>query len=334
MKCNFNGEKKLRPQLIPQLWQVVSDSCAVVASPALVSLKTDIKILQAHFATLESGSAAHTRSATGFTLLLKIVKSCQHLLSLQLLQPMLENSSAIGAGSKSWILAAMTKLGRYVAVARFLTEAARRYSIFRHIEISIVKLGATARLVVEPDNFTSSIIDNLCSGARCKEVFSKMRARSASDIKSFLSHNASFARPVHAEVQLLFYYESTSSQMPPRVICSSKKACYLCNLFFKIHGRFTVPSSHGRLYEKWALPNAADAEVRDRIANCTKMFILSIEGNLTQAIRSVRTPYLHPLDSAVFSSAACSQSSHSKVSTHRSRQSSTTTIKPLCAKQK
>ncbi|MCJ1386335.1 hypothetical protein MMC17_009461 [Xylographa soralifera] len=55
---------------------------------------------------------------------------------------------------------------------------------------------------------------------------------------------------VHAEIQLLFFYEFHPRYQRPRFICSSKNACYLCNLFFFLHGGFHVPRTHGRLYDK------------------------------------------------------------------------------------
>ena len=54
---------------------------------------------------------------------------------------------------------------------------------------------------------------------------------------------------------LLFLYELNPGRLRPRVICSSKSACYLCSLFFKLHGRFYVLRTHGRLYHKWTLPD-------------------------------------------------------------------------------
>ncbi|OBT56679.1 hypothetical protein VE04_03553, partial [Pseudogymnoascus sp. 24MN13] len=60
---------------------------------------------------------------------------------------------------------------------------------------------------------------------------------------------------VHAEIQLLFFYELHPHLRRPRIICSSKSACYLCNLFFSLHGVFHIHRSHGRLYEKWTLPD-------------------------------------------------------------------------------
>ena len=40
---------------------------------------------------------------------------------------------------------------------------------------------------------------------------------------------------VHAEVQILAFLDSRSLNIPPRVICASKKACFLCNAFVRCH---------------------------------------------------------------------------------------------------
>jgi hypothetical protein len=55
---------------------------------------------------------------------------------------------------------------------------------------------------------------------------------------------------VHAEIQFLFYYELRPERLRPRIIYSSKNACYLCNLSFHLHGGFYIPRTHSRLYEK------------------------------------------------------------------------------------
>ena len=59
---------------------------------------------------------------------------------------------------------------------------------------------------------------------------------------------------IHAEIQLLFYLEEHASKLTPRVISSSKDACFLCNAFILIHGKMHVPRSHGRLYPGWRFP--------------------------------------------------------------------------------
>lgn len=58
---------------------------------------------------------------------------------------------------------------------------------------------------------------------------------------------------VHVKIQLLFFYEIHSDQLQSRFICSSKSACYMCNLFFFLHSSFHVSWTHRKLYDKWIL---------------------------------------------------------------------------------
>ena len=59
---------------------------------------------------------------------------------------------------------------------------------------------------------------------------------------------------IHEEIQTLYYYEMHRVEIRPRVSCSSKSACFLCDLFIKLHRKFYIAQTHGRLYEQWRLP--------------------------------------------------------------------------------
>lgn len=58
---------------------------------------------------------------------------------------------------------------------------------------------------------------------------------------------------VHAEIQLLFFYELNSERIRLRTICSNKSVCYLCDFFFGLHGQYYVSRTYGRLYYRWTL---------------------------------------------------------------------------------
>lgn len=60
---------------------------------------------------------------------------------------------------------------------------------------------------------------------------------------------------VHAEVQLLVYYELSRPTTPPRVIGSSKEACFLCDSFIRAHGGFCVSGAHRQMFSKWTVPD-------------------------------------------------------------------------------
>lgn len=70
---------------------------------------------------------------------------------------------------------------------------------------------------------------------------------------------------VHAEIQLLIDYECRpQTQYPPRVLKASKDACFICDLFVRTHGAFFVPDTHGRVYERWALPDLQHLKIPRR----------------------------------------------------------------------
>ncbi|KAI0835926.1 hypothetical protein F5Y06DRAFT_305549 [Hypoxylon sp. FL0890] len=58
---------------------------------------------------------------------------------------------------------------------------------------------------------------------------------------------------VHAEVQLILYYEQHTMERPPRAIGCSKSACFLCHSLIQKLGRYCISHSHGHLYHKWTI---------------------------------------------------------------------------------
>jgi hypothetical protein len=156
----------------------------------------------------------------------------------------------------------LAKLSRYVSAAYFLVEEARRQSMLAMLKVEIVTcepLPGTA-YVPSPEDL-QSLLSKFASPVNTSRLYRRLCSRTTSpsvDTELLVSNrygdlvNAKCA--VHAEMQLLFYYEFLNDRLPPRVICSTKKSCYLCNLFFIMHGRFTMLATHGRLYERWTLP--------------------------------------------------------------------------------
>lgn len=116
---------------------------------------------------------------------------------------------------------------------------------------------------------------------------------------------------VHAEIQLLFFYEVYPSRQRPRFICSSKSACYLCNLFFSLHGGFCVPRTHGRLYARWILPDWIDVPA-DRYEEFGRISLLLkeiVDGKVLRASRLKRKKQYHyPNESVLLPLASWSSS--------------------------
>lgn len=65
-------------------------------------------------------------------------------------------------------------------------------------------------------------------------------------------------RFIHAEVQVITYYELTNPPLWPRALGTSKKACFLCYEFIRCHGCLKVSKSHGIVFSRWAVPDRND----------------------------------------------------------------------------
>ncbi|KIM96593.1 hypothetical protein OIDMADRAFT_132009, partial [Oidiodendron maius Zn] len=104
---------------------------------------------------------------------------------------------------------------------------------------------------------------------------------------------------VHAEIQLLFFYEAHPNLPRLRIICSSKSACYLCNLFFRLHNSFQVPRTHGRLYDKWTLPDWLDipSERRSSLGAIATNLRAEIDSQFRVISQAEKLPRSHPDES-------------------------------------
>ena len=260
LRCNFKKEKMLKAKIIPQLYEVINDQTLAqtsgVALWLFTALKADVEKIQGLFARLEKLTTPKAQSSSGLDLLVQMVITCQQVHDRRILHQVLTKSSRLDPSSRASIPLKITKLSRYSSVSRFLLQAARKYSVFRRVRISAICFRAPNLPATELDSKTADLVHGLLERPKLWKSASKFHGSSSFAIEDHLRQEATLSVPVHAEIQLLFHYERNTCNRPPRIICSSKQACFLCDLFFKTHGRFTVPSTHGRLYEKWALPDA------------------------------------------------------------------------------
>ena len=123
------------------------------------------------------------------------------------------------------------KLGRYWGLCVYLAAASRKYwSIFQSMDLATIR---PYRSITSPISFKGGSV-------KCH---------------------------VHAEIQLLIYYDSNPdvSIPKPRVLGVSKAACYLCNLFSKKHAEFFLSQTHGQLYDQWNVPDLADFDTAQKL---------------------------------------------------------------------
>ena len=168
------------------------------------------------------------------------------------LQSILQSTPLLNPSLVAFLPQGIGKLRHYYCVACDLIDAARssRYTIFGRVTIKVLD-----EPVVDSRSITNGLLDfdralhrvTSLSHQRQVDCYGLKALSSARTKYHTRISSCSPAWKIHAEIQLLFFYEHNSNIPAPRIICSSKFACYLCNLFIRLHGRFLLPGTHGRL---------------------------------------------------------------------------------------
>lgn len=154
----------------------------------------------------------------------------------------------------------VVKIAQYYRATKQLVLAARkrRYQLFNRIQVHVfqIEVPNTVRLCTDPRS-SPPLLRHLSDSLDRSKLLHKYQgseARMGSASVSRLNSIRSGIK-VHAEIKLLFFYEIFPETKRPRVIAANKSSCYLCNLFFQLHGVFQVPSTFGMSTERWILPD-------------------------------------------------------------------------------
>ena len=198
---------------------------------------------------------------------MELITQMHDLASQTKLNLALNSSKRLNPELRTSLPEAVRKLGRYYSISYELVCVARseEYSIFNSITIET----APTRRPSQPSKVDKNVhpltaLQNILrprSAVQSRSLKSSLERCLRKPIQVILDEFrlliADYYKSVkvHAEIQLLFFYELNSERIRPRTICSSKSACYLCDLFFRLHGQYYVPRTHGRLYHRWTLPD-------------------------------------------------------------------------------
>lgn len=220
--------------------------------PGMTGIHKQSKELKIVFQKLEDSNDKDTL----LQCLRKLLSLAIHF-DVQALVTILQQSRAVDPTLQDYLPKAISKLGLYRAIATGLANAARttRHSLFERITVRPIK-GPD----LQPDNGTlnSALQDFEAVWSRSVKDTSYDLLRPLHEITKSRYHSRILSRctkwKVHAEIQILCFYEQRPNQPLPRAICASKSACYLCNLFLEMHGKFVVPRTHGKIYDRWTLP--------------------------------------------------------------------------------
>ena len=233
----------------------------------LTNVIKTIKSLRALFIEFEDIQKHSATSCEVQDVAMELITQMHNLASQTKLNLALKSSKSLDPELKTSLPEAVEKLGRYYSISYELICVARseEYSIFNSIIIETAPTGRPS----QPSSVDKTIhpLMALQNTLRPKDAVQSTSLKTSLErclgkpipviLDDFRLAIADYYKSVkvHAEIQLLFFYELNSERKRPRTICSSKSACYLCDLFFRLHGQYYVPRTHGRLYHKWTLPD-------------------------------------------------------------------------------
>ena len=266
------SRSKGKPVLITLLDTAIRDKsiqpCPNISVMELTDILTKIKTLKALFMKFEDIQEHSAASSVAQDVAMELITQMHDLASRTKLKLALNSSKTLNSELKTFLPEAVEKLGRYYSISCELICVARseEYFIFNSITIetsptlrpsqplnvdkkNVHPLTALQNILRPRDAAQSKSLKpslERCLGKPIHVILDEFRLAIADYHKSV---------KVHAEIQLLFFYELNPERIRPRTICSSKSACYLCDLFFRLHGQYYVPRTHGRLYHRWTVPD-------------------------------------------------------------------------------
>ncbi|KAI0112995.1 hypothetical protein F4814DRAFT_460249 [Daldinia grandis] len=205
----------------------------------------------------------------------KLVDSIRHLRQISGFNDLINAmpNKVMDPCSRAHLINTIRKIARYREAARSLYRAAKKTSLVRKMRLVLVQLPQKAFDKDLSSDYTPNIgntiplISELKNGKDLEQVFSLLNTTKERANRQFIDQTRKTLREarIHAEIQLLYYcefYMSPNAHMP-RVVCSSKDACWLCNEFILMYEKIHTPRCHGKLYPGWRLPTSCEPKYHD-----------------------------------------------------------------------
>lgn len=298
-----------KPGLLPLLSRTIHDKSIhgrdKTTKTSLTHIQSSSKQLSERFCNFEAARESDSTNNASRDMLLDILTRISEF-DVHSLQTALESSPFIDPSLKTYLPLAISKLGRYYCIACDLIDAARssQYTLFRRISVQAMEEPHLdmAFIADHSAGFDQTLQKVTRSSYQYRHTGYNPGTVSTAQTK-FQSRMTDCATPwkVHAEIQLLLFYEQTRHMVRPRIIGSSKSACYLCNLFIQQHGQFQVPRTHGRLYDRWILPerpiNAASAN--KYLRSVVDRLNAALEAKIIHILNHKPLQFPHPTESVL-----------------------------------
>jgi hypothetical protein len=242
--------------------------------------------------------------------LIELVESIYRIQQIEQLQPIMDiiPNNHMDPTARESIINIVGKVSRYREAARFLYRTAKNVPLARNMRTVPVHLPEEAFTTPSIDTYTPNLLVKVTEASAkgrqqklLKEICHVLglSEQQAKDQYCRQVMNILTKAKIHSEVQIIAHFELHPPLTLPRVICSSKDACFLCNLFIKVYGKLHTPRSHGRLYPGWRLP------CLPQLQEVEQRFCQSLQGNFQEScttLLSTRRKVLrpNPIESTLF----------------------------------
>ncbi len=298
-----------KPELLTLLNRTINDPsiniCGNEARAKMIRAQSQSERLAETFKQFETARDSDAASSLSQDMLIDVLLQIYGF-DVSSLQAALQTSSSIDPSLMVYLPQALGKLRRYYCIACDLIDAARssKYTLFGRISIRALKQPQLNTAALSHDLAGFDQVLHRITGSTHRQLRRGYPEGLVSTARrKFQSRMSNCATPwkIHAEVQLVLFYEQSPQIPHPRVISSSKSACYLCDLFIKIHGKFKIPRAHGRLYDRWILPEWPMVEScsSEHLISVIGRFNSTLEGKILHTLSHKRLACRHPNESVL-----------------------------------
>lgn len=270
------------------------------ARALITSIRSNAKRLSKRFSDFEKARGNSSPISVSQDMLIEVLIEIDKF-DVDGLQTVLAFSRKLDPSLKASLPRALSKVGRYFRIACDLIDAARspELTIFRRISVRPIDKPHVDMAFMADHSVGFDQAAQRVTGSSHQHLLNTYGSQSLSAARTkFQSRmsNCPILWKVHAEVQLLLFYEQQPHVSRPRIIGSSKSACYLCDLFIQSHGEFCIPRTHGRLYDRWILPHHA---VNGHLVSAIDRFNAVLEAKIQNTLRRKTRSLPHPNESVL-----------------------------------
>ncbi|KAJ6084304.1 hypothetical protein N7486_011104 [Penicillium sp. IBT 16267x] len=197
---------------------------------------------------------------------------------------------------EKWLLI-IFKLGRYgIASRAFFQLAMELPALFSPMVVESVP--APGKISVKNNEVDLGLALRRLFGTKEEEYIGRLSHiwNRKGDPRNYFSQQCPAHLTVHAELQLVGFYDENPQRMPSlRFIGVSKKSCYLCNRFLAIHPlAFRTSACHQKLYPASAPPFTVDSKTYDSYKSIAIKLTEMMEATIKQELDH-RPKFLHKL---------------------------------------